>query len=102
MKWLLIYFASPMKAVLKHFHVFNVNEKMNWKENNNSLNKDFEFKNFIEAWAFLCKVAMVSEKINHHPDIRCNYNKISLSLSTHSEGGITEKDKELAGKIDEL
>lgn len=75
---------------------------MAWKENNNSLNRDFEFKDFVEAWAFLCKVAMVAEKHNHHPDIKCSYNKVSLSLTTHSQGGITQMDRELANKIDEL
>lgn len=76
---------------------------MNWKEENDTLTKDFEFDNFIEAFSFLTKVALVAEKANHHPEIFNVYNKVSLSLSTHDDGNkVTEKDRDLAAKIDEL
>ncbi len=76
---------------------------MNWKEENNTLKKDFKFENFIEAWSFMSKVAMVAEKMNHHPEWSNVYNNVSIKLTTHDEGNtITEKDRELARKIDEL
>lgn len=76
---------------------------MNWIEENNTLKRSFTFKNFIEAWSFMTKVAMVAEKMNHHPEWSNVYNKVSITLTTHDEGNrITKKDRELAKKIDEL
>lgn len=76
---------------------------MNWKEENNALKQNFKFKNFIEAWAFMTKVAMVAEKMNHHPEWSNVYNTVNITLTTHDKGNtITEKDRELAAKIDEL
>lgn len=73
-----------------------------WKEENNKLVRTLEFNNFIEAWGFLCKVALLSEKADHHPEIKCVYNFVSLALFTHDEKKITEKDHALAEKIDQL
>lgn len=76
---------------------------MNWKEVNNSLTRSFEFQNFIEAWSFMTKVAMIAEKMNHHPEWSNVYNKVNITLTTHDKGNtITEKDHKLAQKIDEL
>jgi len=76
---------------------------MTWKEENNSLTRSFKFKNFIEAWSFMTKVAMIAEKMNHHPEWSNVYNKVDITLTTHDKGNtITEKDRELAKKIDEL
>ncbi len=76
---------------------------MNWIEENNTLKRSFTFKNFIEAWSFMTKVAMVAEKMNHHPEWSNVYNKVSITLTTHDEGNtITEKDRELAKRIDKL
>jgi 4a-hydroxytetrahydrobiopterin dehydratase len=78
-------------------------EIMNWKEENNTLTKGFKFKNFIEAWSFMTKVAMVAEKMNHHPDWSNSYNIVNITLTTHDkENTITDKDRELAEKIDKL
>jgi 4a-hydroxytetrahydrobiopterin dehydratase len=67
------------------------------------LKRDFVFNNFIEAFAFLTKVAMVSEKINHHPSISNTYNKVSLQLSTHDAKNIvTDLDIKLSIEIDKL
>jgi len=80
----------------------------NWQrielENKQScLERDFVFNNFIEAFAFLTKVAMVSEKINHHPSIFNTYNKVSLQLSTHDAKNIvTDLDINLSKEIDKL
>ncbi len=76
---------------------------MNWKEENNALKREFKFKNFIEAWAFMTKVAMIAEKINHHPEWSNVYNTVNITLTTHDKGNtITAKDRELAKKINEL
>lgn len=72
-----------------------------WKEENNSLTRTFEFKDFKNAFAFMTKVAFEAEKMNHHPNWSNTYNKVSIKLTTHSEGNIvTEKDRKLAEIID--
>ncbi len=74
-----------------------------WTETNNTLYKKFEFKDFSEAFAFMTRVAMEAEKMNHHPLWTNVWNKVEIWLSTHDAGDIvTEKDKKLAGKIDKL
>jgi 4a-hydroxytetrahydrobiopterin dehydratase len=74
---------------------------MNWKEQNNQLVREFEFKNFSDAWAFMSKVALAAEKMDHHPEWTNVYNKVVIKLSTHSAGSIvTQKDKNLAALID--
>ncbi|MBI3502934.1 MAG: 4a-hydroxytetrahydrobiopterin dehydratase [Bacteroidetes bacterium] len=74
-----------------------------WKEENNSLKKTFRFKNFSEAFAFMARVALLAEKMNHHPDWRNVYNTVEISLSTHDAGdSVTDKDRKLAEAIDAL
>jgi 4a-hydroxytetrahydrobiopterin dehydratase len=71
-----------------------------WKFEENEIRKKFEFPNFVRAMEFVNTVAGLAEQANHHPDIDIRWNKVTLSLSTHSEGGITDKDIALAEKID--
>ena len=74
-----------------------------WKEENNELVRKFEFKNFIEAFGFMTKVAILAEKANHHPWWSNVYNSVEIKLTTHDAGNtITEKDRSLAKQIDEL
>jgi 4a-hydroxytetrahydrobiopterin dehydratase len=74
-----------------------------WEEKNNTLYRKFEFKNFSEAFAFMTRVALEAEKMDHHPDWSNVYNRVEINLSTHSAGDIvTEKDRKLAKKIDAL
>lgn len=74
-----------------------------WEEQNNKLHKKFEFKNFSEAFAFMARVALAAEKMDHHPKWTNEYNKVEIWLSTHDAGDIvTEKDRKLAGIIDQL
>ena len=74
-----------------------------WKEENNSLYKKFEFKDFSEAFAFMARVALAAEKMDHHPLWTNVYNKVEVWLSTHDAGDIvTDKDQKLAKKIDAL
>jgi 4a-hydroxytetrahydrobiopterin dehydratase len=76
---------------------------MEWKETDNKLVREFEFKDFVEAFSFLTGVAILAEKANHHPTIENTYNKVKLVLTTHDAGNtITEKDHDLAKKINQL
>ncbi|WP_431212641.1 4a-hydroxytetrahydrobiopterin dehydratase [Puia sp. P3] len=68
-----------------------------WEEKNNTLYRKFEFKNFSEAFAFMTRVALEAEKMDHHPMWTNVYNKVEISLSTHDAGDIvTDKDRKLA------
>ena len=67
-----------------------------------TIEKKFKFKDFAEAIKFVNKVAAVAEEEGHHPDIKINYNKVLLVLSTHAIGGLSENDFILAAKINEL
>lgn len=74
-----------------------------WTEQNNSLYQKFEFRNFSETFAFMTRVAIEAEKMNHHPLWTNVYNKVEIWLSTHDAGDIiTEKDRKLATRIDQL
>ena len=74
-----------------------------WTNDNNVLYKKFEFKNFSEAFAFMTRVAIEAEKMDHHPKWTNVYNKVEIWLTTHDAGNIiTEKDKKLAAIIDGL
>ena len=74
-----------------------------WIEENNKLIKHFSFKDFISAFSFLSKVALISEKLDHHPEIINVYNKVTIKLSTHDMGNkVSKKDYDLAKAIDEL
>lgn len=76
---------------------------MSWKEEDNKLKKTFEFKDFVEAFGFMSQVAIVAEKMNHHPNWSNVYNTVSFELNTHDAGDVvTEKDHKLASAIDEL
>lgn len=74
-----------------------------WKETEKGLYRQFEFKDFSGAFAFMTRVAMIAEKMDHHPLWTNVYNKVELWLSTHDAGDtITVKDKKLADAIDKL
>lgn len=74
-----------------------------WKEENNSLYRKFTFKDFSEAFAFMTRVALIAEKMDHHPRWTNVWNTVELWLSTHDAGNVvTDKDRKLADKIDAL
>jgi 4a-hydroxytetrahydrobiopterin dehydratase len=76
---------------------------MNWKEENNQLKKVFTFKDFSAAFAFMTRVALAAEKMDHHPTWTNTYNKVSIELSTHDAGNkVTDLDRKLADAIDKL
>ena len=82
---------------------------MAWKEVKNTengghyLERELVFKDFISTWAFMNKVALLAEKLGHHPDWSNSYNKLTIRLTSHDVGNIiTEKDRNLANLIDKL
>jgi 4a-hydroxytetrahydrobiopterin dehydratase len=73
-----------------------------WSQAGKSIHKKFTFKSFPEGIAFVNRIAEAAEKAGHHPDITVNYNVVGIALSTHSEGGVTEKDFALGREIEQL
>jgi 4a-hydroxytetrahydrobiopterin dehydratase len=67
-----------------------------------AISHEYKFRNFSEAFGFMSRVALAAEKADHHPDWSNSYNKVSITLSTHSAGGLTGKDVALAAAIDKL
>ena len=72
-----------------------------WKYDDDEIEKKYQFADFRQAMAFVNRVADAANAADHHPDIEISYNKVEMTLSTHSEGGVTDKDFSLAAKIDE-
>ena len=74
-----------------------------WQEQDNQLTRTFQFADFSEAFAFMTRVALVAETMNHHPWWSNVYNQVTIRLSTHDAGGVvTDKDRKLAAAIDGL
>lgn len=72
-----------------------------WQYKDNAISKLFRFKEFLDGVRFVDRIAEIAESMDHHPDIRINYTRITFSCTTHSEGGVTEKDFALATRIEE-
>ena len=79
-----------------------IEKKNSWITYNQTIKKEFKFNNFIEAFGFISKVALLSEKMDHHPNWQNTYNKVTIELTTHDMGGITTNDLKLADAIDKL
>ena len=73
-----------------------------WEREGDALTREFEFANFVGSVEFVSRITPIAEEMNHHPDLAISWNKVNVSLSTHSEGGITENDFKLAAKIDSV
>jgi 4a-hydroxytetrahydrobiopterin dehydratase len=74
-----------------------------WTEAENRLKKSFAFADFSEAFAFMTRVAMIAEKMNHHPTWTNTWNRVDIELTTHDAGNrVTDKDRKMASAIDEL
>jgi len=73
-----------------------------WTREGIEITRTFTFRNFREAMGFVVQVALLAERADHHPDIDIRYKQVTLRLSTHSAGGLTEKDFALAQQIDQL
>jgi len=73
-------------------------EPEGWSEIDGALEREFEFSDFVASMAFVNRVAELAERENHHPDIRISYNRVTLRWWTHTAGGVTAKDRELAAQ----
>jgi len=74
-----------------------------WKRNRNALTKEFTLSSFTGAVKFVAKIAPIANRMDHHPDLQlCRYKRVKIMLTTHDAGGITQKDFDLAAKIDTL
>jgi len=72
-----------------------------WEYLDNSLRKLFRFKEFMDGIRFIARVAEMAEAADHHPDMHINYTRVTFTCSTHSEGGVTDKDVRLAQQIEQ-
>ena len=79
-----------------------IEKNPSWTIYNKAIKKEFKFDNFVDAFGFMSKVALLSEKMGHHPDWQNTYNKVKINLTTHDKGGITTNDIKLAESIDKL
>ncbi len=86
--------ASEIKAALAKIP--------DWKKQGHTITRTFQFKDFVAAVKFVKAVAKLAEQAWHHPDIDIRWNKVTLALTTHSEGGLTKKDFNLAKQFDRL
>lgn len=77
-------------------------ELAEWSEVGGEIQRTYGFNDFVGSIAFVSKIAEVAESMQHHPDILIRYNRVTLTLSTHDAGGITEKDFQLAARADAL
>jgi 4a-hydroxytetrahydrobiopterin dehydratase len=75
---------------------------MDWPEVDGALDKELEFESFPAAIAFVDRLAELAESENHHPDIDIRYRRVRVRWSTHSAGGVTDRDRELASRTDTL
>jgi 4a-hydroxytetrahydrobiopterin dehydratase len=71
-----------------------------WARAGDAIRRDFKFKDFVESVQFVNRTVEPAEDMNHHPDLELSWNRVTVSLSTHSQGGLTENDFELARRID--
>lgn len=73
-----------------------------WKHENGSLVRDYAFADFVTAFGFVTRLALLAEKADHHPDIELRYNQLHVALVSHDAGGVTQRDIAMAGKISKL
>jgi len=91
---------------MEHLSIKEIHERLeelkDWELIGHEITKEFKFKDFKEAMEFVNKIAEEAERIDHHPDIFIRYNKVTLTLTTHSAGGLTHNDFKLARIIEQL
>ena len=79
---------------------FHLEAVPNWSKRGQTILRTFKFDGFLESIAFVNRIAKKAQKMNHHPDIEIQFNKVTLKLTTHDDGGVTEKDFALARQCD--
>lgn len=94
--------ALGLSAVQRQLGKLNNNTTTPWEIIDGKLHKEFEFSNFIDAFGFMTRAAMIAEGMNHHPEWFNVYRKVIVDLMTHEADGLTELDFQLAGKMDSL
>lgn len=92
---------------MKLINIEEINKKLQdlpgWSLVDNTIQKEFILKDFVDALSFIMKVGFLAEKLDHHPDLLLHsWNKVKIIISTHSEGGLTEKDFNLAEQIEKI
>ncbi len=92
---------SIKTATNKQIQIF-LTQNNAWVLEENKLHREYQFKNFVEAFGFMTQVALIAERSNHHPEWFNVYNKVVIDLTTHEVGGITERDFSLAKQIDDV
>ena len=96
-------YKKPMISLIDKSQLdFFIEKNPSWIIDNKTIQKEFKFDNFIDAFGFMSKVAILSEKMDHHPDWQNTYNIVKINLTTHDKGGITSNDIKLAESIDKL
>jgi len=90
------------KLLTENETLSGLKELKGWIRSGNEIKKTCELEDFVHAMGFVNSVALLAEKANHHPDIDIRWNKVTLTLSTHSAGGLTANDFNLAKEIDSL
>lgn len=73
-----------------------------WQQENSHLVREFKFDDFKSAFGFVAGITRLAENLNHHPDIELGWGRVKVSLTTHSDGGLSDRDFELASHIDDL
>jgi 4a-hydroxytetrahydrobiopterin dehydratase len=107
-KYLLAHTESDGEAIMpsaklsEHEIATELRKLVGWSVVNGNLHRVFEFEDFAQAFAFMTRVALAAEKMDHHPDWSNSWNKVTVDLATHSAGGLTKNDFDLAAKIQEI
>ncbi len=73
-----------------------------WERSGEAIRKQFKLDDFVGSVEFVNRIVPLAEEMNHHPDLAISWNRVTVSLSTHSQGGVTENDFQLAERIDSL
>ena len=90
-----LYNVSECQMKLKELH-------LDWKFDDNGIEKEFRFQSFVKAFEFMAQVAVAAEDLKHHPEWTNVYNKVQIRLTTHDSGGVTNKDFDLALAIEQI
>jgi 4a-hydroxytetrahydrobiopterin dehydratase len=94
--------AAPLERLSEPQIQQQLTQLPDWTRQDGQLQRTFEWKDFVEAIAFVNKLVEPSEKLAHHPDILILYNRVTITLSTHDAGGLTQKDFDLARTISQI
>lgn len=93
--------AIPHKMTEAEIHQA-LTETAGWEYSDNSIRRQFQFDDFVAAFGFMSRVALVAEKLGHHPEWFNVYNRVNVALSTHDAGGVTSLDFDLARRMNDL